>query len=96
VKAQPLQDRILIRRLEEAQDPKNLIFIPENAKEKPQRGEVLAIGPGRMLEDGSVIKLSLVVGDKVLFGKYTGSEIKIDGEELLVMREDDVLVRFKE
>lgn len=88
----PLYDRVVIKRLEEGEE-KTLsgIVIPDSAKEKPQRGEVLAVGKGKRLEDGKVVPLDVQVGDKILFGKYAGSEIKIEGEECLIMREDEIL-----
>ncbi len=88
----PLYDRVVIKRLEEVEE-KTLggIVIPDSAKEKPQRGEVLAVGKGKRLEDGKIVPLDVQVGDKILFGKYAGSEIKIEGEECLIMREDEIL-----
>jgi chaperonin GroES len=91
MKIRPLQDRILIKRLESEERSVGGIIIPDNAKEKPMEGEVIAVGNGKTLDDGSVRKPDLKVGDKVLFSKYAGSEIKIDGIEHLVMREDDIL-----
>lgn len=91
MKLKPLQDRILIKRLEEEQKTKGGIIIPDAAKEKPQEGKVIAVGDGKVLENGQKIKLSVKAGDKVLFGKYSGTEVKVDGEELLILREDDVL-----
>jgi len=87
----PLQDRILVKRVEEETKTAGGIFIPETAKEKPQRGEIVAAGNGKKTEDGKVLPLDVKVGDKVLFGKYSGTEIKVDGEEYLIMREDDIL-----
>jgi chaperonin GroES len=87
----PLQDRILVKRLEEETKTAGGIFIPETAKEKPQRGEIVAAGHGKKTEEGKVLPLDVKVGDKVLFGKYAGTEIKVDGEEYLIMREDDIL-----
>ena len=87
----PLADRILVRRIEEQETRKGGIIIPDTAKEKPQEGEVLAVGNGRILDNGTKVALDVKVGDKILFGKYTGSEIKIDGEDVLVLREDEVL-----
>ena len=88
----PLYDRIVVKRID-AQDEKTAsgLFIPDSAKEKPQEGEVVAVGKGKRLEDGKVVSLDVQVGDRILFGKYSGSEIKIDGQELLIMREDEVL-----
>ena len=91
MKIRPLQDRILVKRLEETATTKGGIIIPDTAKEKPQEGEVVAIGKGRVLEDGSQRALDLKVGDKILFGKYAGTDVKIDEEDYLIMREDDVL-----
>ena len=90
-KVRPLHDRLLVRRLEPKDTAKGGIIIPDTAKEKPQEGEVLAVGNGRILENGAKVALDVKVGDKILFGKYTGSEIKIDGEDVLVLREDEVL-----
>jgi chaperonin GroES len=91
MKVKPLQDRILVKRLEEEEKTKGGIIIPDAAKEKPQEGKVIAVGDGKTLENGTKIKLSVKAGDKILFGKYSGTEIKIDGEEHLILREDDVL-----
>ena len=91
MKLRPLQDRIIVKRVEEETKTAGGLFIPETAKEKPQRGEVLAVGNGKRTEDGKVLPVDLKVGDKVLFGKYAGTEIKLDGEDLLIMREDDIL-----
>jgi len=90
-KIRPLHDRILVKRLEEEEVSKGGIIIPDSAKEKPAEGKVMAAGKGKKTEDGKTIPLDVKVGDKVLFGKYSGSEIKLDGEELLIMREDDIL-----
>ena len=87
----PLHDRILVKRLAEQERTAGGLFIPDSAKEKPIEAEVIAVGNGRMLEDGTVRKLDVKAGDKVLFGKYSGSEVKLDGEEYMIMREDDVL-----
>jgi chaperonin GroES len=91
MKFRPLHDRILVQRIEEQKKSKGGIIIPETAKEKPQEGRVVAAGSGRVLEDGSVRPLEVKKGDRILFGKYSGSEIKLDGEEHIIMREDDVL-----
>ena len=91
MKFRPLHDRILVRRIEEQQKSKGGIIIPDTAKEKPQEGRVVAVGTGRVLDDGSVRPLDVKKGDRILFGKYSGSEIKIDGEEHTILREDDVL-----
>lgn len=87
----PLHDRVIIKRLEEERTSPGGIVIPDTAAEKPIRGEVVAIGKGKILESGDVRALDLKVGDKVLYGKYSGTEVKIDGEEYLVMREEDVM-----
>jgi chaperonin GroES len=91
MKVRPLHDRLLVRRIEEKQTAKGGIIIPDTAKEKPQRGEVLAVGNGKILENGTKLPLDVKVGNKILFGKYTGTDIKIDGEEVLILREDEVL-----
>ena len=92
MKIRPLQDRVIVRRLEEAvEKTKGGIIIPDTAKEKPQEALVIAVGPGKVNEDGKVTPLDVKKGDKVLFGKYSGTEVKVDGEDLLVMREDDVM-----
>jgi chaperonin GroES len=87
----PLHDRILVRRLEEGETIRGGIIIPDSAKEKPQEGEVIAVGKGKSNDEGKVFPLDVKAGDKVLFGKYSGTEIKIDGEEFLIMREEEVL-----
>jgi chaperonin GroES len=87
----PLYDRIVVKRIEEQEQKVGGLFIPDTAKEKPQEGEVVAVGKGKRMEDGKVIPLDVKVGDRILFGKYSGNDIKIDGEELLIMREDEVL-----
>ena len=87
----PLQDRIIVKRLAEEQKTKGGIIIPDTAKEKPLEGSVIAVGNGRILEDGKVRPLDVKKGDKVLFGKYAGTEIKVDGEEHLILREEDIL-----
>jgi chaperonin GroES len=86
-----MQDRIIVKRVEEETMTAGGIFIPETAKEKPQKGEIMAVGNGKKTEDGKVIPLDVKAGDKVLFGKYSGTEVKIEGEEYLIMREDDIL-----
>ena len=91
MKLRPLQDRILVQRVEEEQTTKGGIIIPDTAKEKPAEGKVIAVGEGRVSEDGKKIPLEIKKGDRILFGKYSGTEVKIDGEEYLIMREDDVL-----
>jgi chaperonin GroES len=87
----PLYDRIVVKRIEEQETSRNGIIIPDSAKEKPQEGEVIAIGHGKRLEDGSLVALDVKVGDRILFAKYSGSDTKVDGTEYIVMREDDVL-----
>ena len=87
----PLHDRVIVRRIEEGEQVRGGIIIPDTAKEKPQEGEVVAAGAGKYKEDGTRQTLDVKPGDRVLFGKYSGSEIKIDGEELLIMREDEIL-----
>jgi chaperonin GroES len=91
MKVKPLQDRILIKRIEEEEKTKGGIIIPDAAKEKPQEGIVVAVGDGKILESGQKAPLTVKPGDKILFGKYSGTEIKVDGEEHLILREDDVL-----
>ncbi len=91
VKVRPLHDRLLIKRIEEQETVKGGIIIPDTAKEKPQEGEVVAVGKGKVLEDGKVLPLDVQAGDRILFGKYSGNEIKLDGEEYLILREDEVL-----
>jgi chaperonin GroES len=91
MKVRPLHDRLLVRRIEEKETAKGGIIIPDTAKEKPQEGEVLAVGNGKILENGTKVALEVKVGNKILFGKYTGTDIKIDGEEVLILREDEVL-----
>ena len=91
MKIRPLHDRVVIRRTEEARTSPGGIVIPDSAAEKPIKGEVVAVGKGKLLDSGEVRALDLKKGDKVLFGKYSGTEVKVEGEELLVMREDDVM-----
>ena len=86
----PLHDRVLVQRVKEEEKTKGGIIIPDSAKEKPIEGKVIAVGNGKLLEDGSVRKLEVKKGDRILFGKYSGTEVKIDGEEHLIMREDDI------
>ncbi|MBI3456753.1 MAG: co-chaperone GroES [Candidatus Rokubacteria bacterium] len=90
-KLRPLHDRILIRRLEEGDEKHGSIIIPDTAKEKPQEGKVIAVGTGKVTEEGKKLPLEVKAGDRILFGKYSGSEIKLDGEEYLILREEDVL-----
>ena len=87
----PLYDRIVVRRIEQKEQVQGGIIIPDSAKEKPQEGEGVAVGKGKRLEDGSVVPLDVKAGDRILFGKYSGSDIKMDGQEYLIMREDEVL-----
>ena len=98
MKIKPLHDRILVKRLEEKEAKKGGIIIPDTAKEKPQEGEVIAVGPGKVGDDGKRLPMDVKVGDKILFGKYSGSEVKLEvklkDEELLIMREEDVLGIF--
>jgi len=91
MKIRPLYDRVVVKRIETTEQMQGGLYIPDTAKEKPQEGEVVAVGKGKRLEDGKIIPLDVQVGDKILFGKYSGSDIKLDGEELLIMREDEVL-----
>jgi chaperonin GroES len=91
MKIRPLQDRVIVKRVEEEGKTKGGIIIPETAKEKPMEGKVIAAGKGKVLEDGKIHPLDVKVGDRVLFGKYSGTEVKIEGEEHLIMREDDIL-----
>lgn len=87
----PLHDRVLVRRIEEAETVRGGIIIPDTAKEKPQQGEVVGVGDGKVLEDGKRAPIDVKPGDRILFGKYSGSEVKIDGDEYLVVREDEIL-----
>src|SRR4030081_2493064 len=91
MKIRPLYDRIVVKRIEEQETIRGGIIIPDSAKEKPQEGEVIAVGNGKRLEDGKLVPLDVKVGDRILFGKYSGSDIKLDGEEYMIMREDEVL-----
>jgi chaperonin GroES len=91
MKIRPLGDRILVKRIKEEEKTKGGIIIPDTAKEKPQEGKVVAVGKGKINEDGKLIPTEVKAGDKILFGKYSGSEVKIDGEEHLILREDDIL-----
>ncbi len=91
MKIKPLRDRVIIRRINEEEKTKGGIFIPDSAKEKPQEGEVIAVGNGKLLDDGKLVPLEVKKGDRVLFGKYSGTEIKVEGEDLLMMREDEIL-----
>ncbi len=91
MKIRPLHDRVILKRLEEEVMSKGGIIIPDSAKEKPAQGEVIAVGTGKILENGNKVEMNVKKGDKVLFSKYSGTEVKIDGEEVLIMREDDIL-----
>ena len=91
MKLRPLQDRIIVKRIQEEEKTAGGIFIPDTAKEKPQMGQIVSVGNGKKTEDGKVIPVDLKAGDRVLFGKYSGTEVKMEGEELLIMREDDIL-----
>jgi chaperonin GroES len=91
MKIRPLYDRIVVKRVEQQEQMHGGLYIPDSAKEKPQEGEVVAVGKGKRLENGSLIPLDVQAGDRILFGKYSGSDIKMDGEEYLIMREDEVL-----
>ena len=91
MKIRPLYDRIVVKRIEEQETVRGGIIIPDSAKEKPQEGEVVAVGNGKRLENGTMVQLDVKVGDRILFGKYSGSDIKLDGDEYMIMREDEVL-----
>jgi chaperonin GroES len=91
MKIRPLQDRVIVKRLAEEEKTKGGIYIPDTAKEKPQQGEVVAVGKGKVSDDGKLVKLDVKAGDRILFSKYAGTEVKIEGEECLIMREDDIL-----
>ncbi len=91
MKFKPLHDRVLVKRIEQEEKTKGGIIIPDTAKEKPQEGEVIAVGPGARGDDGKIVPLDVKVGDRILFGKWSGSEVKIDGDELLIMKESDLL-----
>jgi chaperonin GroES len=91
MKFRPLHDRVVVKRIEQEDKTKGGIIIPDTAKEKPQEGEVIAVGPGGRNEDGELVPLDVKAGDRVLFGKWSGTEVKIDGEELLIMKESDLL-----
>ena len=91
VSIRPLNDRIIVRRMEDQEQMRGGLYIPDTAKEKPQEGEVLAVGNGKLLDNGQRIAIDLKAGDRILFGKYAGTEIKLDGDEYLILREDDVL-----
>jgi len=91
MKIRPLQDRVIVKRVEEEDKTKGGIIIPDTAKEKPMEGKIIAVGKGKVLEDGKIHPLDVKAGDRILFGKYSGTEVKMDGEEHLIMREDDIL-----
>jgi chaperonin GroES len=91
IKVKPLADRVVVKALEEAETMRGGLYIPDTAKEKPQQGEVMAIGPGKLSEEGKRIDMELKVGDKVLYGKYSGTEVTVDNEQYLILRESDVL-----
>lgn len=95
MKLRPLGDRVIVKRLDNERQTASGIVIPESAAEKPDQGTVVAVGPGKRSEDGTVLPLDLTVGDKVLFGKYAGQSVKVDGEEVLVIREDEILAVFE-
>ena len=91
MKLTPLHDRVIVKRIEEEEKTAGGIIIPDTAKEKPQQGKIIAVGQGSMLENGQIIPMTVKAGDRILFGKYAGTDIQIDGEEHLIMREDDIL-----
>ena len=91
MKIKPLQDRVIVKRMEEEEKTAGGIIIPDSAKEKPQQGKIMAVGPGKVMDTGTRVEMTVKKGDLVLFGKYSGTEIKIDGDEVLIMREDDIL-----
>ena len=92
VQLRPLHDRVIIKRIEEREQVRGGIIIPDTAKEKPQEGEVIAVGQGKVLDNGTRLEMTLKPGDRILFGKYSGAEVKVEGQEYLIMREDEVLV----
>ncbi len=96
IKLDPLDDRVVVKRLEAEEKTVGGIVLPDTAKEKPQKGEVVAVGPGKLLDSGERAKPEVKPGDRILFGKYTGSEVKVEGEELLIMRESDILAILEE
>lgn len=91
MKLKPLRDRVIVKRIEEEAKTKGGIYIPDSAKERPAEGEIVAAGSGKVMEDGSIKKLDVKAGDRVIFGKYAGTEVKVEGEEYLIMREEDIL-----
>ena len=94
MKIQPLADRVVVKPLEEAEQKKGSIIIPDTAQEKPQQGKIMAVGPGRLTDEGKLVKLEVKKGDKVLYGKYSGTEVTIDDKEYLIMRESDILAKI--
>lgn len=94
IKLRPLDDRVVVKRLEAEEKTAGGIILPDNAKEKPQRGEVVAVGPGKLLDSGTRATPDIAVGDTIIFGKYSGTEVKVDGVELLIMRENDILAKL--
>ena len=92
-KLQPLADRVLVKPIEKEEKTKSGIYLPDTAKEKPQEGEVIAVGPGKMSEDGKRVAMDLKVGDLVIYAKYGGTEVKVDGEEMIILRESDILAK---
>ncbi|HEV2613097.1 MAG TPA: co-chaperone GroES [Gammaproteobacteria bacterium] len=95
MKLRPLHDRVIVKRLEEERVSQGGIIIPDTAAEKPMKGEIVAIGTGKLLENGDIRKLDVKKGDKILFGKYSGTEVKVNGQDVLVMREDDIMAVFE-
>ena len=93
VKLQPLADRVLVKPIEKEEKTKSGIYLPDTAKEKPQEGEILAVGPGKVSDDGTRLPMDLKVGDRVIYAKYGGTEIKVDGEDLMILRESDILAK---
>lgn len=91
MKIRPIYDRVVVKRVEDKQDMHGVLYIPDSAKEKPQEGEVVAVGRGKRMEDGTIVALDVHPGDRILFGKYSGSDIKVDGQEYMIMREDEIL-----
>ena len=94
-KIQPLADRVVVKPLEEAEQMRGGLYIPDTAKEKPQQGEIVAVGPGKMSDDGNRIAMDVKAGDRVLYGKYSGTDVTLDGEEYLILRESDILAVIK-
>lgn len=91
MKLRPLHDRVLVKRIEETESKVGAIYVPDSAKEKPQQGEVVAVGEGSLMKNGERTKLEVKLGDKILFGKYSGSDVRVDGEDYLILREDEIL-----